>query len=191
MARSTSPVERKAGDHAQHRRVAGGEEAPPRFAIALAGHRQHAERRASVGDGTQHLAGRAEGGHPGMAAVMIARQVPKAGRLVRGADGDLQIDLDGEAAGQEFAPKTHQDRLREGSAMPGQQPAQDLRLAPGAQRRRRVLPFQLRDVLDHGRPRHQDVVQRVVEFVDAAAQIGKRWRSGRHGHRIPKNRGRV
>ena len=64
--------------------------------------------------------------------------------------------------------------------MARQETAQDLRLAPGAQRRRRIGAFQPADALDHRGARHQHVVQRVVEFVDAAAQIGKRGRSGRH-----------
>jgi hypothetical protein len=170
MPRSAARAERQPGENAGRAVVGGHDEAPPRVGVVLARHRQDADARLALGHGVDHLADRAEGGQRRIAAEMVAGDVPIAARLRR-VNGDGEAGLQPDRRRQHLAPHPDQRGAREIAAMAIHQPAQDHRLAARPQRgdlAGDLLPPDRRDDLG---PLHQEIVELIVDLVDAPAEI--------------------
>ena len=133
-------AERQPGDDPRRVLVRGQQMPPPRIGIALLRHRQNADRGPTLADGADHLADRAIGRHRRLAAVMVAGEIPEALRFGRGEDGDRKRGFEPHRRRQQLAPDPHDRRERQRAAMPGGEPAQDLRLARRLIERRRRRP---------------------------------------------------
>ena len=172
------------GDDARDLGVAVEQVAPPGIGHIGLRQRQHADLSLVIEHRPQHLPARFMGGDRGQAAEMVARQLPAAGAMAGALDGDGEGSLQPQQRRDQLAPKPHQDGLGQRAFMAGDQPAQHDRLAPRPQedRRRpaRGIALQLADALGDLRPPDQQVVERIVDAVDLAAQVVERIVGGSH-----------
>ena len=102
---------------------------------------------------------------------MIAREVPNAGRRLRYVHRNREIHLQPGGATQHLAPNPHNQRARKLAVVPGDQPAKDLRLPAGPDRRHPIRLLERADGVDHLGSAHQEIVHLVVDLVDLAAQV--------------------
>ena len=118
---------------------------------------------------------------------MIARQLPAARAMAGPLDGDGERPLQAEQRRHQLAPQPHHHRPRQRPAVAGDQPAQDGRLARRPQEDWRGgghrLGLEPADALGDFRPLDQQVVKRIVDGVDPAAQVVDRIVGGSHGGR--------
>jgi hypothetical protein len=166
-------AERQPRDDPRRLGVERQQVAPPRVAVAVLRQRQDADRDASVGDRADHLKGRLVRGHRRVAAVMIAREVPDPERFGRRIDANRERALQLHGRGQQLAPNPHQRSGWEIVALALHQPADNLRLARRNMRGEAAIAFLRGDVGDDPQALDQQILQAVVNPVEAAPQFVK------------------
>ena len=168
--------------HDPRRVVVGRQQMPPpRVGVAVLRHRQHADRDAPLGDGADHLKARLIGGHRGLAAVMVARQVPDAGRLGRRVDPRRERALQPHRRRQQLAPDAHQGAGGNVAASPLDQAAQNLRLARRLIGRDAAGALLRRHPGDDLQALDQQILQAVVNPIEATAQFFEIGLGRQHG----------
>ena len=109
-----------------------------------------------------------------LAAVMVAREVPKALRFGRREDGGGERRFKAYRGREQLAPDAHDTPAREQAAVPGDEPADDLGLARRLIKRRSFAALGVRDLRHDLGALDQQVVQPVV---DPSRRRRKSWRS--------------
>src|SRR6185437_6163837 len=99
----------------------------------------------------------------------------------RRLDGNGELALQRDRAADQLAPKPHQDGTREGAAMPLDEAAQQRGLASRPDRGNPAALLGAGDRLNDLGALDDEIVQLVVDLVDAAAQVVECRSTGGHG----------
>ena len=162
-------AKRQAGNDPRRIIVLRQEMTPPRIGVALLRHRQDADRGMAFGDGADHLADRAIGRHRRMAAVMIARQIPKTRRLGAAQKPRPRTGFRAARSPPAFRARCAPPSRPAARRVARSEPAHDLRLARRLVRGDIVAFLAGRDPRHDFRPLDQQIVHPVVDRIDVAA----------------------
>src|ERR1700730_16608619 len=174
-------AERQAGDDPRGVVILGHELTPPGIGLALLRHRQHADRGLAFADRADYLTGRAVSRHRRVAAVVVARQIPKALRFGRSKDRDGKRRLQPHRRREHLAPHPNEGCHRQVPAVRIDKAADDLSLPGRLESGESAVPLARRHHRDDLRPFDQKVVHLVIDLIEAVAQLCEIGRGGGHG----------
>ncbi len=103
--------------------------------------------------------------HRNTGSEMIARHIPVSA-LLAFPDGNRERTLERDEGGHHFPPHAKDHAMRQHALMTGQKPPQNPRFAFGAEKHRIGAAFRIPDPGNEIGPLHDQIVQRVVDFVD-------------------------